>query len=78
MNKNISRLFKQEPLEQRFSKIKITLASPEKIKSWSFGEIKNLKQLIIEHLDLKKMDFFVREFLDQLRITSAYAGNTKE
>jgi len=26
--------------EQKFSKIKITLASPEKIKSWSFGEIK--------------------------------------
>ena len=40
MNKNISKLFKQEPLEQRFSKIKITLASPEKIKSWSWGEIK--------------------------------------
>ena len=27
-------------LQKRFSKIKITLASPEKIKSWSFGEIK--------------------------------------
>ena len=41
MNKNISKLFKQqEPIEQRFNKIKITLASPEKIKSWSFGEIK--------------------------------------
>ena len=40
MNKNISKLFKKEPIEQRFNKIKITLASPEKIKSWSFGEIK--------------------------------------
>ena len=26
--------------ENRFENIKITLASPEKIKSWSFGEIK--------------------------------------
>ena len=26
--------------ETNFSSIKITLASPEKIKSWSFGEIK--------------------------------------
>ena len=40
MNREISKLFKSEPIEQRFSKIKITLASPEKIKSWSFGEIK--------------------------------------
>jgi len=40
MNKDLSKLFKSEPIEQRFSKIKITLASPEKIKSWSFGEIK--------------------------------------
>ena len=40
MDKNISKLFKNEPIEQRFNKIKITLASPEKIKSWSYGEIK--------------------------------------
>jgi len=40
MNKNISKLFKPETTEQKFSKIKITLASPEKIKSWSYGEIK--------------------------------------
>ena len=40
MQKEISKLFKSTPVEQRFSKIKITLASPEKIKSWSFGEIK--------------------------------------
>ena len=35
-NKNIS--------ENNFGSIKITLASPDKIKSWSFGEIKNQKQ----------------------------------
>jgi len=40
MDKNITKLFKPESIEQRFNKIKITLASPEKIKSWSFGEIK--------------------------------------
>ena len=41
MEKEISKLFKSDPIEQRFSKIKITLASPDKIKSWSYGEIKN-------------------------------------
>ena len=40
MQKEIDKLFKSEPIEKRFNKIKITLASPEKIKSWSFGEIK--------------------------------------
>ena len=40
MQKEISKLFKSVPNKQGFDKIKITLASPEKIKSWSFGEIK--------------------------------------
>ena len=42
MSKEISSLFKNsEILEtQNFNSIKITLASPEKIKSWTYGEIK--------------------------------------
>ena len=39
MEKDITKIFKSEPIEQRFNKIKISLASPEKIKSWSFGEM---------------------------------------
>ena len=40
MQKDIDRLFNnRDATEQKFSKIKITLASPEKIKSWSFGEM---------------------------------------
>ena len=34
MEKDIAKLFgNKDPIEQKFSKIKITLASPEKIKS---------------------------------------------
>ena len=41
MDKNISKLFKGDSIEQKsFTQLRITLASPEKIKSWSFGEIK--------------------------------------
>jgi len=40
MKKGLSKLFKNEVSEKKFNKIRITLASPEKIKSWSFGEIK--------------------------------------
>jgi DNA-directed RNA polymerase subunit beta' len=41
MQRELDKLFNnKETIEQKFSKIKITIASPEKIKSWSFGEIK--------------------------------------
>ncbi len=42
MEKNLTKNFKETniSLENNFSSIKITLASPDKIKSWSFGEIK--------------------------------------
>jgi len=42
MNKELTDLFKSSEItdSQNFSSIKITLASPEKIKSWTYGEIK--------------------------------------
>ena len=42
MKKELTDLFKSSEVSeaQNFSSIKITLASPEKIKSWTFGEIK--------------------------------------
>ena len=67
MKKELTDLFKNTEISeaQNFSSIKISLASPEKIKSWTYGEIKNQKLLIIELLDLKKMVCFVQEFLVQ-------------
>ena len=63
MSKELSNLFKSEITDsQNFNSIKITLASPEKIKSWTYGEIKKPKTEITELLDLKKMVCFVREF----------------
>jgi len=40
MQKQLLKENKKSLPEKRFNHIKITLASPEKIKSWSFGEIK--------------------------------------
>ena len=40
MEKDLSKVFQSQRKEAQFGKIKITLASPEKIKSWSYGEIK--------------------------------------
>ena len=41
-------------------------------------KLKNQKQLIIEHLDLKRMVYFVQEYLDRLKIMNAYVANIKE
>ncbi len=42
MSRELTDLFKEKSIteSQNFSSIKITLASPEKIKSWTYGEIK--------------------------------------
>ena len=40
MNESIADLFKQVTQEEEFDAIKIGLASPEKIRSWSYGEVK--------------------------------------
>ena len=42
MEKNLTKNFENQNItqENNFDSIKITLASPEKIKSWSYGEIK--------------------------------------
>ena len=42
MEKNLTKNFENQNIvpENNFNSIKITLASPEKIKSWSYGEIK--------------------------------------
>ncbi len=42
MSKELAELFKSSEISeaQNFNSIKITLASPEKIKSWTYGEIK--------------------------------------
>ena len=42
MSRELSELFKEKSISdsQNFNSIKISLASPEKIKSWTYGEIK--------------------------------------
>ena len=39
MNQEVLNIFNAVPVTPTFDQIKIALASPEKIRSWSFGEI---------------------------------------
>ena len=61
MEKNLTKNFENQNTlpENNFDSIKITLASPEKIKSWSFGEIKKPETINYRTFRPEKMDCFV-------------------
>ncbi len=52
----------------KFSSIQIGLASPEKIREWSYGEVKKPETINYRSQNLKKMVYSVKESLDHLRI----------
>ena len=63
MNKELLNIFNQNLGIQNFNSLKISIASPDDIRSWSFGEIKKPETIITEHLNQKKTAYFVQEFL---------------
>ena len=67
MKKELTDLFKNSEISeaQNFNSIKISLASPEKLNLGHMVKLKSQKQLITELLDLKKMGYFVQEYLVQ-------------
>tara|TARA_B100001996_G_scaffold369380_1_gene342743 strand:+ start:271 stop:510 length:240 start_codon:yes stop_codon:yes gene_type:complete len=79
MEKNLTKNFQNNLPENNFGAIKITLASPEKIKSWSFGEIKKPETINYRTFrPERRMAYSVQEFLVPLKTTSVYAVNINE
>ena len=77
MNKDISKLFKSEPVEKSFDKIKITLASPEKIKSWSFGEIKKPETINYRTFKPEKDGLFCSRIFGPIKDYECLCGKYK-
>ena len=75
MNQEVMNLFSAAVQPQVFDQIQISIASPEKILSWSFGEIKAGDNQL-PHLNPNAMDFSAPGFSVRSRITSACAANT--
>ena len=48
-----------------FTTISAGLASPQVIKSWSFGEVKKPETINYRTLNQKEMAYFVPKYLDQ-------------
>ena len=80
MKKELTDLFKNSEISeaQNFNSIKISLASPEKIKSWTYGEIKKPETINYRTFRPEKEAFSVQEYLVQLKITSVCVENIKE
>jgi len=54
-------LFKQVTQEEEFDTIKIGIASPEKIRSWSFGEVKKPETINYRTFKPERDGLFLRE-----------------
>lgn len=77
MDRNISKLFKSQTESQNFSKIKITLASPEKIKSWSFGEIKKPETINYRTFKPEKDGLFCARIFGPIKDYECLCGKYK-
>lgn len=61
-----------------FDRIKISLASPEQIRSWSSGEVKKPETINYRTLRPEKEGLFCEKILARLKIGNAIAASTKE
>lgn len=78
MNQEVMNIFNPAQEGPTFDRIRISLASPEKIQSWSLEKSENQKPLITAHLSLRRMVFSVPVYLDPLKTTNASAENISE
>ena len=76
-DRDIAKLFKSEPVERKFNKIKITLASPEKIKSWSFGEIKKPETINYRTFKPEKDGLFCARIFGPIKDYECLCGKYK-
>lgn len=63
-------------MEEEFDAIKIGIASPETIRSWSYGEVKNLKPSTTVRSNLSVTVCSVPKSLARSKTTNACAENT--
>ena len=77
MKQDITKLFNNEVVEKQFSKIKISLASPEKIKSWSFGEIKKPETINYRTFKPEKDGLFCARIFGPIKDYECLCGKYK-
>jgi DNA-directed RNA polymerase subunit beta' len=76
MNQEVMNLFNNPAATQNFDSIRISIAAPEKILSWSFGEIKKPETINYRTFKPERDGLFCARILARSRITNACAANT--
>ena len=76
--KDLLNLLKAQGGVEEFDALRIGLASPEMIRSWSFGEVKKPETLTIEPSSQNEMVCFVRESLGRPKTTNASVVSTSD
>ena len=71
-------LFKQVQQDQQFDAIKIGLASSEKIRSWSFGEVRKPETINYRTLSRKEKGCSVQKYSALLRIMNVFVVSIKD
>jgi DNA-directed RNA polymerase subunit beta' len=74
--KDLVNLLKQQDQNSEFDNLRISLASPEMIRSWSFGEVKKTRPLITALSSPSVKVCFARKFLALSKIMSACVAST--
>ena len=78
MNKELTNIFNQNLGVQNFNSLKISIASPEDIRSWSFGEIKKPETINYRTFKPEKDgSVLFKNFWSLLKTTSVYVENTR-
>lgn len=75
--KDLLNLLKNQTHKQEFDSIRIGLASPEMIRSWSFGEVKKPETINYRTFKPERDGLFAPRYLVQLKIMSACVESTK-
>lgn len=75
---DIMNFFGQQAVSESFDEIKISIASPEQIRSWSYGEVKKPETINYRTFKPERDGLFSRAFSARLRTTSACAASTRE
>ena len=75
--KDLLKLFKQQPTTEDFDSSRIALASPDMIRSWSFGEVKKPETINYRTLRPEKDGLFCEKIFGPTRDWECYCGKYK-
>ena len=74
--KDLLKFLKQQNKTEEFDAIKIGLASPEQIRSWSFGEVKKPETINYRTFKPEREGLFCARIFGPSKITNVCVANT--